>query len=122
MSHDKHSNETHIRVGNIQNSTGIAIGNAAHTEVNFYEPTARDEVRTLLDDFIDLLTRYSDSLADCYSVRRSAIEARAEVARPSPKWQAVRRMLTTIAAGVAGVAALTDAVNNIQSLVTRITG
>jgi hypothetical protein len=42
------------------------------------------------------------------------------MARSSPKWQAVRRTLTTIAAGVAGVAALTDAINNIQALVARI--
>jgi hypothetical protein len=120
MSYDKRNGESHIRVGNIQNSTGVAIGNGARATVNQSHPSEREEVDILLDDFIRSLGLYNDSLADPQGVRESAVEARAEVARPSPKWLAVRRMLTRVSAGVAGVAALTDAINNIQSLVARI--
>src|SRR5262249_6892200 len=118
MSHEKHSSESHIRVGNIQNSIGVAIGNGARAEVNL-SPASQDDIRASLDDFIRLLGFYGDSLPDLPGVSKTATEARAEVARPSPKWQAVRRMLANIAAGVADVAALTDAINNVQSLVAR---
>jgi hypothetical protein len=106
-----------IRVGNIENSTGIAIGNKVSVAVN--QPTAslQTEVSALLDEFVQSLERYGDVLADTQSVRRSVAEARAEVASPTPKWQAVRRTLASIAAAVAGVAALTDAISNIQGLV-----
>jgi hypothetical protein len=120
MSHDKRNDESHFRVGNIQNSSGIAIGNGARATVNQSHPSERDEVGILLDDFIRSLGLYNDSVADPQGVRESTVEARAEVARPSPKWLEVRRMLTRVSAGVAGVAALTDAINNIQSLVARI--
>jgi len=121
MSHGKRNDES-FSIGNIQNSTGIAIGSGAFAAVNQPAPPTRDEVNTLLDDFIRALGVYGASVSDPQGVRETALEARKEVARPSPKWQAVRRMLTTMAAGVAGVAALTDAVNNIQSVVARIIG
>ena len=120
MSRDRRNDDSQIRVGDIQNSTGIAIGHRTYVAVNQPRPSAQDEVSALLDDFIRSLGLYGDSLGDAQGVRQSAAAARAEVARPSPKWQAVRRMLTTIAAGVAGVAALTDAINNIQAFVAHI--
>jgi hypothetical protein len=122
MSRNRRSDDSQIRVGDIQNSIGIAIGNGTHVAVNQPQSSVQDEVSALLDDFIRSLGLYGDSLGDAQGVRQSATAVRAEVARPSPKWQAVRRMLTTIAAGVAGVATLTDAINNIQALVAHIVG
>jgi hypothetical protein len=120
MSRDKRNGESHIRVGNISNSTGIVIGSGSRAIVNQSHLSEQREVGILLDDFINSLELYDHSLADPQFVRESAVEARAEVARPSPKWDSVRPMLARIAAGVTGVAALTDAINNIQSLVGRI--
>lgn len=109
-----------IRIGNIENSTGIAIGDGAHASVIQPQPHMRDELSALLDEFMHSLERYGDAIGDAERVRKSVLDARAEVARPSPKWQAVRQTLTRIAASVAGVAALTDAINNIQALVAHI--
>jgi hypothetical protein len=114
--------DAQIRVGNIENSTGIAIGYGAHATVNQPRSDAQAEISEMLADFIRSLGRYLDYVEDAEDVQETAIEARIEVTRPSPKWQVVRRMLATIAASVAGVAALTDAINNIQALVERITG
>jgi hypothetical protein len=119
-SQNRRESPSKFRVGDIQDSTGIAIGNGAYAAVNQPRLSVQDEVVALLDHFIHSLGLYGDSMSDAQGVRQSAAAARAEVARPSPKWQAVRRMLTTIAAGVAGVAALTDAINNIQALVAHI--
>jgi hypothetical protein len=120
MNRNKDDGEFHIQMGSIQNSTGVAIGNGAHVTVSQYHPFEPDELRTLLDDFIRSLRLYNDSLPDPQAVLESAVEARAEVAQSSPRWDVVRRMLTGIAAGVSGVAALTEAINNIQSLMGRI--
>jgi hypothetical protein len=119
MNHNKRIDDYQIRVGNIQDSTGIAIGNEANAVVNQPRPSLQGEVSALLDEFIRSLELYGDYLDDAQGVRQWAARARAEVARPSPKWQAVRHVLATIAAGVAGVAALTDAINNIQALVAH---
>jgi Family of unknown function (DUF5955) len=118
MSRDRRGRS--IRVGNIENSTGIAIGDGARVEVNQSPTPNRGEVSALLDEFINLLDRYREALDDAEGVRQSAIEVRAEIARPSPKWQAVRRALASIATAVGGVAALTDAMNNIQALLAHI--
>jgi Family of unknown function (DUF5955) len=118
MSRDKHSRS--IRIGNIENSTGIAVGDGAYAAVNQPKPSMQDEVSALLDEFMQSLERYRDALDDAESVRHSVVEARIEVTRPSPKWQIVRQTLTGIAAAVAGVASLTDAINNIQALVSHV--
>lgn len=120
MSHGKHSNGRKITVGNIENSTGIAIGDGTYVAVNQSMPSAQEEISALLDEFIISIGRHGDSLSDAQGVRQAAETLRAEVARPSPKWQTVRRMLTTVAASVGGVAALTGAINNIQALVAHI--
>jgi hypothetical protein len=117
----EHDGES-IRVGDISNSTGIAIGTGAQAIVNQRGWAARDGLSTLLSDFILSLGRYRDFLEDAGSVQEAAIDVRTEVARPSPKWQSVRSALTAIAASVTAVATLSDAINNIQALVERIIG
>lgn len=122
MSSKEKCGDSSIRVGNIQNSSGIAIGNGTHVTVNQPQSSTRDEVSALLEDFMRSLELYGDSLSDAKGVRELTAAASTEVALPSPKWHAVHRLLARIAGGVAGIAALTDAINNIQALVTRIMG
>jgi hypothetical protein len=122
MNNSGNDGDGRITVGNIDNSTGIAIGHGARASVNQPRSDAQDEISEMLADFIRSLGRYLDYVEDAKDIQETAIDARTEVMRPSPKWQVVRRMLTTIAASVAGVAALTDAINNIQALVERIAG
>jgi len=122
MNPRRHDDSSIIKVGNIQSSTGIAIGNNAHVAINEPGSSPRDEIASLLDEFIRTLESYGDSLVNEQGIRKSATAVRAEIARPSPKWPSVRRGLAMIATSVAGIAALTDAINNIQALVSRITG
>lgn len=118
----KRRGETNISVGNIENSTGIAIGHGSSASVNQLQPFAEHELISLLDEFIRSLRIHSTSIPDAQDVREAAVAARAEVAKPSPKWHVISGLLTRVAAGVTSVAALTDAINNIQALVARITG
>lgn len=122
MTNNEHSGDFQVTVGDIQGSSGIVIGCGSSAAVNQPQSSAQEEVGALLDDFIRSLGIYIDSLDDAQGVYRSAETARAEIARPYPKWPAVRRLLTTIAASVAGVAALTDAISNMQAIVARIIG
>jgi len=106
-----------INVGDVQ-GTGIVIGHRSSASVNQL-PEQRDAA-ALLDVFIQLLASHESSVADAAGVRQSAAAAKAELAERSPRWQMVRGLLRGIAAGVAGVSVLAEAVNNIQALVAHL--
>jgi len=106
-----------INVGDVQ-GTGIVIGHGSSASVN--QLPEQRHAAALLDEFIQLLARYEGSVADAAGVRESVTAAKAELAEPSPRWQAVRGLLRGIAAGVAGVSVLAEAVNNIQALVAHL--
>jgi hypothetical protein len=108
-----------INVGDVK-GTGIVIGHGSSASVKLRERSTQRDAVTLLDEFIQLLARHESSVADAAGVRESAAVAKAELAEPSPRWQVVRGLLRGIAAGVAGVSALADAVNSIQTLVTHL--
>jgi hypothetical protein len=120
LSKSENGGKGQIRVGNIENSTGIAIGHEAYASVGQSQLNVQGEISGLLTDLIRSLGHYSDYMVDAEAVQRTAADAQAEVGRPSPKWQAVRRMLAAIATSVAGIAALSDAVSNILAIVERI--
>jgi hypothetical protein len=111
------SRTSNISTGDIH-GTGIVIGHGSSASVN--QPPEQRDAAALLDEFIQLLARYGGSVADAASIRESAAAAKAELAEPSPRWQVVRGLLRGIAAGVAGVSVLAEAVNNIQALVAHI--
>ncbi len=119
MNRKKHGGQN-ITVGDIANSVGIAIGEGASASVNQSSPPTQEELIGLLDEFIRSLGSYDDTLFNSHSIRESAIAARTEAARPSPRWRVIRRLLKGIAASVSGVATLTDAINNLEALVARI--
>jgi hypothetical protein len=108
-----------ISVGDVQ-GTGIVIGHESSASVNLEQISVQRDAAELLDEFIQLLASHESSVADAAGIRESAAAARAEVAEPSPRWQVVRGLLRGIAAGVAGVSALAEAVNNIQALIAHL--
>ena len=111
------SRTSNISTGDVHGA-GIVIGHGSSASVN--QPPKQRDAAALLDEFIQLLARYGGSVADAASIRESAAAAKAELAGPSPRWQVVRGMLRVIAAGVAGVSVLAEAVNNIQALIAHI--
>ena len=119
MNHREHDGQD-ITVGDITNSTGIGIGKDIYLSVNSPLSPAREELITLLNAFIQSLGSYGDSLSDSPDIIEVAEAARAEAERQSPRWGVIRTWLKGIAASVASVAALTDAINNLQALVDRI--
>ena len=118
----RQNRDTGIRVGNIASSTGVAVGPGASASVHQSLPSRQAEVHELLQAFARTLGYYQDGVDDAEELRRTVGAAQAEVSSSSPVWSAIRRMLTAIAGSVAGVAALTDAINNIQAIVDRIAG
>jgi hypothetical protein len=108
-----------INVGDVQ-GTGIVIGHGSSASVKLDPPSVQRDAAVLLDELIQLLASHESSVADAAGIRESAAAARAEVAEPSPRWQVVRGLLRGIAAGVASVSALAEAVNNIQALIAHL--
>jgi hypothetical protein len=111
------SRTSNISVGDVH-GTGIVIGHGSSASVN--QLTVQRDAATLLDEFIQLLARHESTVADAAGIGESAAAAKAELAEPSPRWPVVRGLLRGIAAGVAGVSVLAEAVNNIQALVAHI--
>lgn len=118
MNHEEHDSQK-ITVGDITGSTGIAIGNKVSVSVN-QSPSPREELIALLNAFIQSLGSYENALPNSPAVRAAAEAARAEAEKPSPRWRVIRSSLKGIAASVASVAALTDAINNLEALVAHI--
>jgi hypothetical protein len=112
----KRSGSSSFNIGNVQ-GTGIVIGDLSSASVKPHQPSAQRDAALLLDEFIQLLASYEDSVADAAGIRESATVARAELAKRSPRWQVVRGLLRGIAAGVAHVSVLAEAINNVQALV-----
>jgi hypothetical protein len=119
MNHEEHDGQN-ITVGDIKKSKGVAIGRNVSVSVNPPPSPAREELIALLSAFIQSLGSYENTLSNSLAIRKEAAAARAEAERPSPRWGVIRSSLKGIAASVASVAALTDAINNLQALVDRI--
>jgi hypothetical protein len=108
-----------INVGDVY-GTGIVIGHESSASVELRQPSEQRDVAVLLDEFILLLTRHENSVAHAADIRESAAAARAELAKPSPRWPVVRGLLKGIAAGVGSVSVLAGAVYNILALVAHL--
>ena len=80
----------------------------------------QQEALAVLDVFIRKLDLYENSVGDVHRVRQDALGARMEIAEPVPKWERIRSLLRGVAASVAGVAALSDLVNNALSIVAHL--
>jgi hypothetical protein len=74
----------------------------------------------MLDEFLRLLASYESSVPDASDIREAAKAAKAEAAEPSPRWHVVRGLLRGIAAGVADVSTLANAINNVLALVAHV--
>ena len=121
MNREEHSHQN-ITTGDIKDSIGVVIG-SGHVNVNSPPPPPREELAeliALLNAFIQSLGSYENALSNSWAVRKEAEAARAEAEGPSPRWDVIRRSLRGIGASVASVAALTDAINNLELLVAHI--
>lgn len=115
---DYSSSNSYISTGDVA-GTGIVIGNGSSVNIGQSpEPTQPELIRSL-DELIALLGQYEGSIEDESGLRESIMEARREIGKPTPRWAVVRTLLRGIAAGVTGVAALTDAVGNILAIVSK---
>ncbi|HSZ38497.1 MAG TPA: DUF5955 family protein [Trebonia sp.] len=109
-----------ISVGNITGSSGIAIGHHAQaSSVRQSSPTDPERIAAMLETLADQINAHADDLADAEPAREAAEVARAEAASQAPRWTRVRSMLRLIGPAVAGVAELTQAVDNIRELIPR---
>lgn len=109
-----------IQAGDVSGS-GIVIGHGSSASVRLGLPSAQRDVIELLGEFIRLLDSLADAVPDAADVHEAVQAAKAEAEKASPRWGAVRGLLKVIAASVAGVSALTDAIVNIQDLVAHLT-
>jgi hypothetical protein len=108
-----------IQTGDV-NGLGIVIGHDSSVTIGQALPPAQREAVAMLEDFVRLLGSFEGSVPDASDIREAAEAARVEAGEPSPRWGAVRGLLRGIAASVAGVAALTDAIKNVQDLVAHL--
>ncbi len=108
-----------IRTGNVHGQ-GIVIGHHSSASVVNSLPQMQRETIAQIDEFVRLLDSFEGFVPDVSDVRGAAEAAKAEAEEPSPRWGVIRGLLKGIAAAVAGVASLTDAVRNIQDLVAHL--
>jgi hypothetical protein len=113
------SNGQNITVGDISNSSGIAIGSHAQASASQPPPINAAEVIALLDDLARCVDAYAESLENAVDIRESLLVARNETARTTPRWDRVRDALKRVGPAVAGISALAQAVNNIWALVSH---
>jgi hypothetical protein len=99
------------------NGDGNVIGDNSSSYVS---KTAPPEILAALNDFIVSLARYAHDVPDSHRVRADAEAARSELAKPKPRWDRVRDALGKVANGVAGVAALSDLVNNVITMLPHL--
>jgi hypothetical protein len=108
-----------ISVGDIRNATGIVVGHGSASYVNTSSASTQHDALELLDKFILALAQHHTEIDDPAAIEASADLARTELERPSPRWHAVRSLLTGIATGVTSVSALTDLISRILALIPR---
>lgn len=113
------SDSQNITVGDISNSTGIAIGPHARASGGQPPPVDAAEVIALLDDLARRVDACAESLENAAGIRESLRAARNETARTAPRWDRVRDALRRVEPAVAGISALAQAVNNIWALVSH---
>jgi hypothetical protein len=118
---DNSGSASYRNIGDVT-GTGIVIGDGSSSSVVIGQSLSpiQTELSEKLDDFMDLLTRHEDSVEDARGMRESLVEAQREARQPSPRWPVVRTLLRGIAASVSGVVALTDAMNNILTIIGRL--
>lgn len=99
---------------------GNVIGDNSSSMVNIHATAPQQEALAVLDEFIRKLGLYENRIGDFHRIRQDALDARTEIAEPLPKWKRIRSLLRGLAPSVAGVAALSDLVNNALSIVAHL--
>jgi hypothetical protein len=100
---------------------GNVVGDHSKSDVDIsVTESGSEEALAALDEFIRRLALYENSIRDSHRVWEDAMAARMEMAQAAPKWERVRSILKRVATGVAGIATLTDLINNALSLVPHL--
>lgn len=107
------------------NSSASVTGDNVSARAEIYSTTHNtgpqlEDALVALDEFIYRLAFYQKSLQDAQRIREEALTARTEMTGSAPKWDKVRSILKGVAASVTGVAALTDLMNNVLSMVPHL--
>jgi hypothetical protein len=111
---------SYFSVGDITGSSDVVIGNNSAIVKGGFLPQVRHDLLGKLDEILSLLDDHAGSVADAAGVREAIEEAESEVRKPSPRWSIVRTLLRGVAVPVAGVAALTEVVNNVLEIVSHL--
>ena len=103
------------------NSSASFIGDNASARADIHTAGSQPgDALAALDEFIFRLAFYQGSLRDAQRIQEKALAARVEMTGSAPKWDKIRSILKGIAASVTGVAALTDLMNNVLSMVSHL--
>jgi hypothetical protein len=104
----KHS----LKVSNVS-GTGIVVAN--ESTVSFQSPNSAQT--TAFEGFLELLDRHQTEVPDPAEIRGLVTALADETRKKKPKRQVVRSLFEKLAAGVAGVTVLADAVTKIEAAV-----
>lgn len=116
------NNKTHdlrISVGDIKNSVGVAIGQDTQASVQQSPQEDAGQITAMLNALVQLIDAHAGALGDAAPAREAVVLACEEAGSPTPRWARIRGLLGLVAPAVAGIAALTDAVDNIRGLIPR---
>lgn len=111
---------SYFSVGDIIGSSDVVIGNNSAIVKGESLPQVRHELLSKLDQLMSLLDGHAGSVEDVAGLREALEEAESEVRKPSPRWSIVRALLRGFVAPVAGVAALTEVLNNVLEIVSHL--
>lgn len=92
-------------------------GNVVAIESTVANSLSNPAAAVALEDFLGLLNRHQSEVPEPAEIRRLLIALTDETRKKKPKRKVVRSLFEKLAAGVAGVAVLADAVTNIQAAV-----
>ena len=104
--------------------TNVAIGGHAHagstTKTTNYQLEARDQAVSELRRFISLLPDHEESIENPQIIRDNAKAAEQALTKKKLDRARIEKLVRKIAAGVAGVTALANAIGAVQTTVAHL--
>jgi hypothetical protein len=101
-------------------ATNFAAGDGATINVGTQQIPLQDEALRELRRFIALLPNGAAEIKSPDEVEANARAAEAALSKKKLNRERIENLITRVAAGVAGVAALTNAIEAVQAAVTRL--
>jgi hypothetical protein len=107
------------RIGNIE-AANVAVGKGATINVGAQQIALQDEALQELRRFIALLPAQAAEINKPHEVEANARAAEVALREKRLDRRRIQDLITKIAAGVLGVATLTNAIEAVQAAVTRL--